>query len=130
MMKVVEKLSDFPPSTPKLRGLALEAQSLLQTITRDKPVLVIAPEGANIAALKRAFAVAAKARGQGVETRNGENGTVFVRLSSSRRIHRGAPKPPVSHSEAAIEAEMNDCIRLPETRKATSSSYLRKPDAN
>jgi len=105
-MKIVEKLADFPRSAPRLRGLALEALNLLQEITPDKQVLVVAPETTNVAAAKRAFAAVAKFTGRRVETRNGENGTILVRYSAARTLSLGRAKPPQEHLAAAIEAEM------------------------
>lgn len=107
LVKVVEKLTEFPATKPKLKGVGLEAHSLLETVTADKPVLVVSPDGANVAAIKRAFVAAAKVRGGSVDTRNGENGTVLVRWSSTARQRRtSAAKPRVQHSDKSIEAEM------------------------
>lgn len=127
-MKVIEKLPDFPQTKPKLRGLALEADNLLQSITADKPVLVISPEGANVAAVKRAFAAAAKAQGGSVETRNGENDTILVRFSSSpRATRRGSVKRHIEHSEADIESEMK---RLYVAAGNTANDFIKlSPDA-
>jgi hypothetical protein len=127
-MKIVEKLPDFPQSAPKLKGLSLEAHDLLQNISPDKPVLVISPEGANVAAVKRAFAAAAKAQGGSVDTRNGENDTILVRWSSSRRTTRPGPaRAPIEHSEADIEAEIR---RLYASAGNKDSGYAKlSPDA-
>lgn len=105
-MKVVEQFAGFPQATPQLKGLVLEAHHLLGSVSSDKPVLVVSPEGANVAALKRAFAAAAKARGGSVTARNGENGTVLVRYSATQVRGSRTYTPRPEHSEAAIEAEM------------------------
>jgi len=106
-MKIVERLSDFPPTAPKLKGLPLEAYNVLETLTPDRPVLVISPDGANVAAVKRAFVSAAKFKGGSVETRNGEGGTILVRFSSSPRGHRTTPaRAAIEHSDADVQAEM------------------------
>src|SRR5487761_1256340 len=106
-MKVVEKLAGFPQTAPRLSGLALEALGVLETITPDKPVLVVSPEATNVAAVKRAFVAAAKSINRQVDARNGEDGMVLVRLSSS--LNTATPRRATSqqeHSSSAIEAEM------------------------
>ncbi len=118
-MKVVDRLSDFPKAAPKLRGLPLEAHNLLETVRSDKPVLVVSPEGANVAAVKRAFAAAAKLRGGSVVSRNGEDGTILVRYSATARV-RGARKsqPRLEHSDAVIETEMKRLYVVAGNREA------------
>jgi hypothetical protein len=105
-MKVVDKLQDFPKAAPKLKGLRLEAHQLLKTVTSDKPVLVISADGANVAAVKRAFAAAAKARGGSVEAQNGDNGIILVRWSTGHQRRAGTAKARIEHSQNAIEGEM------------------------
>jgi len=107
-MKIVETLSDFPKKVA-LRGLQLEAYQLLQNRDPQKPVLKVSPDGQNVAAIKRAFAAAAKAMGGSVETRNSEDGAILVKWSSSPRSRgrRGtvAKRAKPEHSQAAIEQE-------------------------
>jgi hypothetical protein len=121
-MKVVETLPDFPKKVA-LRGLQFEAYQLLQGSDPQRPVIKVSPDGQNVAAVKRAFAAAAKVLGGSVETRNAEDGTILVRWSSSPRT-RGrrasgnqAAKP--QHSEEAIDREMKRLHGL----KAGSGSF-------
>ena len=122
-MKVVGTLNSFPERARKLKGLALEAHNLLETVTSDKPVLVVAPEGVNVAAAKRAFGAAAKHRGGSVDTRNGEGGTILVRWAPSGRQTRGASvKARIEHSQAQIETEMK---RLHATAGNTAADFVK-----
>src|SRR5690349_2256582 len=106
-MKVIDTLPDFPSKEPTLRGLNLEAYTLLQKVDKSRPVLKINPEGQNVAAVKRAFARAAKELGMSVRNQNGDDGTIFVRLDGpTRRAGTTRPKVHPNHSTAAIEAEM------------------------
>jgi hypothetical protein len=62
-----------------------------------------------MAAVKRAFARAAKELGGSVRTQNAEDGLIFVKWETTagpRRWARGsvASKPKARHSEAAIAA--------------------------
>lgn len=118
-MKIVEQLSEFPKKIA-LRGLQLEAFQALQNMDKSKPVIKIAPDGQNVAAIKRAFAAAAKVLGGSVETRNGEDGTILAKWSptpSTRgRKGAGASKARVAHSDAAVTAEME---RLWKTKGST-----------
>jgi hypothetical protein len=108
-MKVVETLPDFPKKVA-LRGLQLEAYQVLQNRDAQKPVIKVSPDGKNVAAIKRAFAAAAKVLGGSVETRNAEDGAILVKWSSGPRTKgrrsgaASAAKP--QHSREAIEAEM------------------------
>src|SRR5262249_2173519 len=109
-MKVVERLTEFPKKIA-LRGLQLEAYQLLQNRDGQKPVSKISPDGQNVAAAKRAFAAAAKVLGGSVETRNGEDGTILVRYSSTprtrgRRAAAGTQRAKPQHSQASIDQEM------------------------
>ena len=107
-MKVVEKLPEFPKKIA-LRGLQLEAYQLLQNQDRQNPVIRISPDGQNVAAIKRAFAAAAKVLGGSAETRNGEDGTILVKWSSTPRVRgrrgSGTQKAKVEHSQDAVERE-------------------------
>jgi hypothetical protein len=109
-MKVVEQLPEFPKKIA-LRGLQLEAYQLLQNQDAQKPVVRVSPDGQNVAAVKRAFAAAAKVLGGSVETRNGEDGTILVKWSSSPRVRgrrgasTGVAKAKLQHSNEAVEAE-------------------------
>ena len=106
-MKIVERLSDFPKRVA-LRGLQLEAYQLLQERDAQKPVLKVAVNGENVAAVKRAFAAAAKFMGGSVETRNADDGAIFVKWSSTPRVRgpRGAArKAKTVHSQEAVERE-------------------------
>src|SRR5581483_4552678 len=105
-MKVVDKLPDFPKKVA-LRGLQLEAYQLLQGVDPKNPVIKVEPDGQNVAAVKRAFAAAAKHLGGGVETRNAEDGTILVKWSNTPRAGRrgGAAKPKPQHSAEAIDKE-------------------------
>ena len=107
-MKVVDTLPDFPKKVA-LRGLQLEAFQLLQSRDPHKPVIKVSPDGQNVAAIKRAFAAAAKVLGGSVETRNGDDGTILVRWSASPRVRgrRGSgAKAKPQHSQDAINKEM------------------------
>ncbi|HEY8693303.1 MAG TPA: hypothetical protein VIR57_11245 [Chloroflexota bacterium] len=108
-MKVVETLADFPKKVA-LRGLQLEAYQLLQNRDAQKPVIQVSPDGQNVAAVKRAFAAAAKVLGGSVEARNGDDGTILVRWSSSPRTRgrraSGSPAAKREHSREAIEREI------------------------
>lgn len=108
-MKVVDRLPDFPKKVA-LRGLQLEAYQLLQNRDGQKPVIKVSPDGQNVAAVKRAFAAAAKVLGGSVETRNGEDGTILVKWSSTQRTrgHRGSgvQRAKPQHSADAIDQEM------------------------
>ena len=107
-MKIVETLPDFPKKVA-LRGLQLEAYQLLQGADKQKPVIKVSPDGQNVAAIKRAFAAAAKVLGGSVETRNGEDGTILVKWSASPRVRgrrgSGAAKAKPQHSQADIDKE-------------------------
>jgi len=108
-MKIVEILSDFPKKVA-LRGLQLEAYQALQNVDPAKPVIKIDPDGQNVAALKRAFAAAAKALNGSVETRNAEDGAILVKWSLSPRSRgkRGAgaaQRPKPQHSAGDVEHE-------------------------
>jgi hypothetical protein len=106
-VKVVEKLPDFPAKRPTLRGLNAEAYQLLQGVDKAKPVLKVNPEGQNVAAVKRAFARAAKELGGSVRSQNADEGMILVKFESGRRQPRTAkPKARHEHSRQAIEAEM------------------------
>ncbi|HVA23102.1 MAG TPA: hypothetical protein VMW62_01785 [Chloroflexota bacterium] len=108
-MKVVETLADFPKKVA-LRGLQLEAYELLQVRDAQKPVIKVSPDGQNVAAIKRAFAAAAKILGGSVETRNGDDGTILVRWSSSPRTRgrrsTGVQTAKLQHSREAIDLEV------------------------
>ena len=108
-MKVVDTLPDFPKKVA-LRGLQLEAYQLLQSRDAQKPVIKVAPDGQNVAAIKRAFAAAAKVLGGAVETRNADDGGILVKwLSSPRtrgRRNAGAQAAKPAHSRDAINSEM------------------------
>ncbi|HLG69602.1 MAG TPA: hypothetical protein VK009_04170 [Chloroflexota bacterium] len=108
-MKVVDQLTEFPKKVA-LRGLQLEAYQLLQNRDAQKPIIKVSPDGQNVAAVKRAFAAAAKVLGGSVETRNGEDGTILVKYSSTprTRARRGTAtaRPKPQHSAAAVEQEM------------------------
>jgi len=110
-MKIVERLADFPKNPKKiaLRGLQLEAYQLLQNRDPQKPVIKVAPDGQHVAAVKRAFAAAAKVLGGSVETRNAEDGSIMVKWSSSLRTRgrrAGAQrKAKPQHSAEAVEGE-------------------------
>jgi hypothetical protein len=106
-MKIVDRMVDFPKRIA-LRGLQLEAYQVLQDRDPHKPVIKVATEGQNVAAVKRAFAAAAKFMGGSVETRNAEDGAILVKWSSSPRVRgrRGAArKAKPQHSPEAIERE-------------------------
>ncbi len=109
-MKIVEQLEDFPKRVA-LRGLQLEAYQLLQNCDPKKSVLKVSPDGQNVAAVKRAFAAAAKVLGGSVETRNADDGTILVKYSSTPRTRgrrgTGPQRAKPQHSAAAIENEMN-----------------------
>jgi hypothetical protein len=72
-------------------------------------VIRVSPDGQNVAAIKRAFAAAAKVLNGSVETRNGEDGTILVKWSSSPRVRgrrgAGAQKTKPQHSEADVDRE-------------------------
>jgi len=107
-MKIIDRLDDFPKKIT-LRGLQLEAFQLLQNREPRKPVIKISPEGQNVAAVKRAFAAAAKVLGGSVETRNADDGTILVKWSSTPRTRRkrgtGPQRVKPQHSKEAIERE-------------------------
>jgi hypothetical protein len=106
-MRIVERLPDFPKRVV-LRGLQLEAYQMLQERDARNPVLKISIDGQNVAAVKRAFAAAAKFMGGSVETRNAEDGTILVKWSSTSRTRgRGGAvrKAKPQHSDDAIERE-------------------------
>jgi len=108
-MKIVETLPDFPKKVA-LRGLQLEAYQALQNVDPAKPVIKIDPAGQNVAALKRAFAAAAKALNGSVETRNADDGGILVKWSSSPRARGkrgagGAQRAKPQHSEGDVERE-------------------------
>lgn len=120
-MKIVERLADFPKRVA-LRGLQLEAYQMLQERDPHKPVIKVSTDGQNVAAVKRAFAAAAKFMGGSVETRNAEDGAILVRWSSSPRTRgrRGAVrKAKPQHSAEAIERESKRLHGL----KSGSGSY-------
>src|SRR5579859_601700 len=105
-MKIVETMTDFPAEPPRLRGLNAEAYELLKGIDKSKPVLKVNPEGQNVAAVKRAFARAAKELGGSVRSQNAEDGMILVKWSNTRSGRQtSAPKPKIQHSAAAVEAE-------------------------
>ncbi|HUZ77675.1 MAG TPA: hypothetical protein VMV93_08860 [Chloroflexota bacterium] len=107
-MKLIDSLETFPPKT-SLKGLPLEAYNLLQSADKRKPVLQLHLEGQNGAAVRRAFATAAKALGGSVETRDGDGGTILVRWSRRPGPARGrgsATPVATQHSEAAVAAEV------------------------
>lgn len=108
-MKVVDTLPDFPKKVA-LRGLQLEAYQMLQSRDTHKPVIKVSPDGQNVAAVKRAFAAAAKVLGGSVETRNADDGTILVRWSASPRVRgrrgSGSAKAKPQHSQDAINKEM------------------------
>ncbi|HLQ33868.1 MAG TPA: hypothetical protein VK457_14380 [Chloroflexota bacterium] len=114
-MKVLDRLDDFPKKVA-LRGLQLEAFQLLQNRETKKPVIKVSPEGQNVAAVKRAFAAAAKVLGGSVETRNGDDGTILVKWSSTPRTRRkrgaGPQRAKPQHSKEAIEREMKRLHQL------------------
>src|SRR5262249_43158888 len=102
-MKIVEKLPDFPKKVA-LRGLQLEAYQLLQNVDPKNPVIKVELDGQNVAAVKRAFAAAAKHIGGAVETRNADEGTILVKWSSTPRAsgRKGAvARPKPQHSREA-----------------------------
>ena len=107
-MKIVERLPDFPKKVA-LRGLQLEAYQLLQNADPKNPVIKVSPDGQNVAAVKRAFAAAAKHLGGSVETRNAEDGAILVKWSSSPRgrVRRaaGAARSKPQHSAAEVDKE-------------------------
>jgi hypothetical protein len=106
-MKVVERLADFPKKIA-LRGLQLEAYQLLQGRDPQKPVIKVSPDGQNVAAVKRAFAVAAKVMGGSVETRNADDGSILVKWSSSPRTRRrrgSVQRSKPQHSREAVDRE-------------------------
>ena len=105
VMKVIEKLADFPVIERRLKGLAAEAHELLKASPKGQ-VLKVELDGQNPAAVKRAFAAAAKALGGAAESRDGDNGTILVRWTAGlpKRL-RGVAKPQHLHSEAHVEAE-------------------------
>ncbi len=127
-MRVLEKLANFPEKRPSLRGLSLEAYQLLQDIDRARPVLKVAPEGQNVAAIKRAFTAAAKVLGGSVLTQNADDGTILVKWSSTPRVRKrqaaAAASPKPQHSEEAIEKEAE---RL-STLQGESGGYAKQPD--
>jgi len=104
-MKVIEKLADFPATERRLKGLAAEAHELLKASPKGQ-VLKVEVDGQNPAAVKRAFAAAAKALGGAAESRDGDNGRILVRwrVGLSTRS-RSVAKLRHVHSEIAIEAE-------------------------
>ena len=108
-MKVVDTLTDFPKKVA-LRGLQLEAYQLLQTRDTQKPVIKVSPDGQNVAAVKRAFAAAAKVLGGSVETRNADDGTILVKWASSPRTKgkrtAGSQAAKPQHSQEAIDREV------------------------
>jgi hypothetical protein len=108
-MKVVDTLADFPTKVA-LRGLQLEAYQLLQTRDTQKPVIKVSPDGQNVAAIKRAFAAAAKVLGGAVETRNAEDGTILVKWSSTPRTRgrraAASQATKIQHSRDAIDREV------------------------
>ncbi|MDE3075855.1 MAG: hypothetical protein KGJ86_10540 [Chloroflexota bacterium] len=108
-MKVVETLQEFPTKIT-LRGLPLEAFTILRNVDKQKPVARVTLEGQNAAAVKRAFAAAAKALGGSVETRNAEGDAILVKWSQQPAVRgrRGAAgaRGHVEHAEGAIQAEM------------------------
>lgn len=108
-MKVVDTLTDFPKKVA-LRGLQLEAYQLLQTPDAQKPVIKVSPDGQNVAAVKRAFAAAAKVLGGSVETRNADDGTILVKWASSPRTRgrraTGSQVAKPRHSREAIDREV------------------------
>ncbi|MGH2468676.1 MAG: hypothetical protein ACRDGF_01275, partial [Chloroflexota bacterium] len=100
-MKLIDSLETFPPKKP-LKGLPLEAYTMLQSADKRKPVLRLHLEGQNGPAVKRAFAAAAKALGGSVETRDGEGGTILVRWYRGPGAARGrgtAAPAAAQHSE-------------------------------
>ena len=121
-MKIVDRLPDFPKKVA-LRGLQLEAYQALQNIDQSKPVIKIEPDGQNVAAIKRAFAAAAKALNGSVETRNADDGAILVKWSAtpSTRGRRSAnpARPRLQHSDADVEREAQ---RL-HSQKGTTGSY-------
>ncbi|MBV8086280.1 MAG: hypothetical protein JO247_15850 [Chloroflexi bacterium] len=122
-MKIVETLPDFPKKVA-LRGLQLEAYQALQNVDPSKPVIKIAPDGQNVAALKRSFVAAAKALNGSVETRNADDGAILVKWSPtpSTRGRRAAVAPAKvrkEHSEADIDKEVRRLFAL----KPTGASY-------
>ena len=123
-MKIVETLPDFPKKVA-LRGLQLEAYQALQNVDPAKPVVKIAPDGQNVAAVKRAFVAAAKALNGSVETRNADDGAILVKWSPTPSIRgrRGAgvaaAKPRKEHSEADIDKEVRRLFAL----KPSGGSY-------
>lgn len=127
-MKIVEALPDFPKKV-NLKGVQLEAYQMLQNADPQKPVIKIAPDGQNVAALKRAFAAAAKVLGGSVETRNGDDGTIFVRWSASPSAHgrRGegsAQRGTATHSEEAVQREARRLWQ----QKGGQGSFESEPD--
>ncbi|HEU0168221.1 MAG TPA: hypothetical protein VFS62_10620 [Chloroflexota bacterium] len=127
-MKIVETLSDFPKKVA-LRGLQLEAYQALQNVDISKPVIKIAPDGQNVAAVKRAFAAAAKALNGSVETRNAEDGAILVKWSPTpstrgRRGSGGAVKPHKEHSEADVDKEARRLFAI----KPSGASFEGLPD--
>jgi hypothetical protein len=106
-MKIVERLPDFPKRIA-LRGLQLEAYQMLQERDAHNPVIRVSPDGQNVAAVKRAFAAAAKFMGGSVDTRNGDDGTILVKWSSIARAkgrRSAVRKAKPQHSQEAIERE-------------------------
>lgn len=108
-MKIIDRLSDFPKKVA-LRGLQFEAYQALQNVDPDKPVIKIEPDGQNVAAIKRAFAAAAKALDGSVETRNGDEGAILVKWSPTpsmrgRRAAGAGQRSKADHSEEEVERE-------------------------
>lgn len=127
-MKIVDRLSDFPKKVA-LRGLQLEAYQALQNVDTSKPVIKVEPDGQNVAAIKRAFAAAAKALDGSVETRNAEDGGILVKWSAtpSSRGRRGASaaqRAKTQHSDEDVEREARRLHGL----KGASGSYETQPD--
>jgi hypothetical protein len=107
-MKIVGALPDFPKKVA-LRGLQLEAYQALQNADTKNPVIKVSPDGQNVAAVKRAFAAAAKHLGGSVETRNAEDGTILVKWSTTPRGRgrrsAGTARAKPQHSEAEVDKE-------------------------
>lgn len=88
----------------------MEAFQVLQNREPRRRVMKVSLDGQNVAAVKRAFAAAAKLLGGTVETRNAEEGSIFVKWSSSPRTRGrrsgGQGSAKTQHSAEAIQREM------------------------
>ena len=108
-MKVVERLEEFPTKVA-LKGLSLDAYQILQNVDNFKPVMRVALDGQNAAAVKRAFVAASKVLGGSVETRNAEGDAILVRWidkpSTKGKRLAGAARHRIEHAESTVLDEM------------------------